>query len=257
MASVQKLIDRMKYWCDVANMGYNQSDRWNFNPAGGNCDCSSLVIHCLQEAGFDTGSAGYTGNLSANLTARGWARLPNNGNPRPGDILLNDAAHVAVYIGGGRLAQASISENGSTAGAPGDQTGGETNTNPYYNFPWDCYLRWTGTNDTDTPTNTIGDETMAIVYGSDQFAGLKYWDGVNPPTGIKSNNHLSTLQQSYKAATGRDLPMLTFNGAWAVVAEQSMVAASQQRDKPIMDRLAQITTKIGQMETKLNQVAHK
>ena len=55
MASVAKLIERMRYWCVEANMGYSQSDRWNFNPAGGNCDCSSLVIHCLQEAGFDTG----------------------------------------------------------------------------------------------------------------------------------------------------------------------------------------------------------
>ncbi|MCT6811286.1 MAG: peptidoglycan hydrolase, partial [Bifidobacterium sp.] len=87
MASVAKLIERMRYWCVEANMGYSQSDRWNFNPAGGNCDCSSLVIHCLQEAGFDTGGASYTGNLSANLTARGWARVGNNGNPQPGDIL--------------------------------------------------------------------------------------------------------------------------------------------------------------------------
>lgn len=147
MASVAKLIERMRYWCVEANMGYSQSDRWNFNPAGGNCDCSSLVIHCLQEAGFDTGGASYTGNLSANLTARGWARVGNNGNPQPGDILLNDADHVAVYLGGGKLAQASHSENNSTVGAPGDQTGGETNIRNYYNFPWNCYLRWTGPND--------------------------------------------------------------------------------------------------------------
>ena len=42
----------MRYWCQTANMGYSQTDRWHFDPAGGNCDCSSLVIHCLQEAGF-------------------------------------------------------------------------------------------------------------------------------------------------------------------------------------------------------------
>lgn len=103
MASVSTFINRMRYWCAVANLGYSQSDRWNFNPSGGNCDCSSLVIHCLREAGFDTGSATYTGNLSGELTKRGWTRLPANGNPQPGDILLNDVHHVAVYLGGGKL----------------------------------------------------------------------------------------------------------------------------------------------------------
>lgn len=142
MASVGTLINRMRYWCAVANMGYSQADRWNFNPSGGNCDCSSLVIHCLREAGFDTGSATYTGNLSDNLTKRGWTRLPANGNPQPGDILLNDVHHVAVYLGGGKLAQASISERGTAYGRAGDQTGRETNIRAYYSYPWDCYLRY-------------------------------------------------------------------------------------------------------------------
>lgn len=142
MASVSTLINRMRYWCAVANLGYSQSDRWNFNPSGGNCDCSSLVIHCLREAGFDTGSATYTGNLSDNLTKRGWTRLPANGNPQPGDILLNDLHHVAVYLGGGKLAQASISERGTAYGRAGDQTGHETNIRAYYSYPWDCYLRY-------------------------------------------------------------------------------------------------------------------
>lgn len=134
----------MRYWCQTANMGYSQTDRWHFDPAGGNCDCSSLVIHCLQEAGFDTGSAGYTGDLSRNLTSRGWTRLPADGHPMAGDILLNDADHVAVYLGDGLLAQASISETGGITGTAGDQTNGETNVSPYYDYPWDCYLRYEG-----------------------------------------------------------------------------------------------------------------
>lgn len=146
MAGIETLCSRMVYWCRDANMGYSQYDRWHFDPAGGNCDCSSLVIHCLQEAGFDTGTAGYTGNLSANLTSRGWIRLPCDGNPQRGDVLLNDSMHVAVYLGGGLLAQASISEYNTISGNPGDQTGGETNISHYYNYPWDCYLRWNGEN---------------------------------------------------------------------------------------------------------------
>lgn len=172
MSMIDTFIARMRYWCTQAKLGYSQSDRWNFNPDGGNCDCSSLVIHCLQEAGFDTGQATYTGNLSAQLTVRGWIRLPNNGRPQPGDILLNDADHVAVYLGYGRLAQASQSEYDSADGAPGDQTGGETNVTYYYNYPWDCYLRWDGEDDMPLSNDDINRiskntarEVWSYIYG--------------------------------------------------------------------------------------------
>lgn len=141
MGNITTFINRMKYWCNQANLGYDQYNRWDIRP-GGECDCSSLVIFALREAGFDTGSASYTGNLSENLTKRGWQRLPVDGHPQPGDILLNDAHHVAVYIGNGQLAQASISERGTITGAAGDQTGRETNVRAYYNYPWNCYLRY-------------------------------------------------------------------------------------------------------------------
>lgn len=144
MPNIQSLIDRMTYWCRDANLGYDQSQRWDIRP-GGESDCSSLVIHCLREAGFETGASTYTGNMSDELTARGWTRLPNNGHPKPGDILLNDRHHVAVYLGNGLLAQSSIDERGrATGGMSGDQTGRETNIRNYYNYPWDCYLRWEG-----------------------------------------------------------------------------------------------------------------
>ncbi|KFI56600.1 NlpC/P60 family protein [Bifidobacterium callitrichos] len=144
MGDINTLITRMRYWCASANLGYDQSQRWNIYP-GGECDCSSLVIHCLKEAGFDTGSSSYTGNMSSQLTARGWRRLPNNGNPQPGDILLNDIHHVAVYLGNGQLAQASIDERGrGSGGRSGDQTDHETNIRRYYNYPWNAYLRYAG-----------------------------------------------------------------------------------------------------------------
>lgn len=173
MASLTTLINRMTYWCVTANMGYSQYDRWNFNSAGGNCDCSSLVIHCLREAGFDTGSATYTGNLSGQMTARGWQRLPVDGNPHAGDILLNDANHVAVYLGGGMLAQASISEYGTIAGNAGDQTGGETNISPYYNYPWDCYLRFAGTQ--STPTREEDTPMASCMIRNDDTGLIYYW----------------------------------------------------------------------------------
>lgn len=170
MASIQTFIDRMRYWCAEGNLGYDQGNRWDIRP-GGECDCSSLVIFCLQEAGFDTGSASYTGNMSSNLTARGWSRIPFTWNPEPGDILLNDANHVAAWLGD-CLAQASIDENGNISGGQsGDQTGNETNLGGLYNYPWDCILRYTGDSggvsgvvSSAEPTNG-GDSTgSGIVY---------------------------------------------------------------------------------------------
>lgn len=143
MPSLTKFCDRMRYWCTQGNLGYDQGNRWDIR-YGGECDCSSLVIFCLQEAGFDTGSASYTGNMSSNLTARGWKRIPFTWSPQAGDILLNDANHVAAWLGD-CLAQASIDENGDIAGGqPGDQTDRETNVRSLYDYPWDCILRYTG-----------------------------------------------------------------------------------------------------------------
>ncbi|MFR3684348.1 MAG: peptidoglycan amidohydrolase family protein [Enterococcus sp.] len=142
--NIQYFCDRMIYWCVTVSLGYDQSNRLDFRE-GGETDCSALVLHALREAGFDTGQATYTGNMRSNLTKRGWKVVPNNGAPQAGDILLNDVNHVAAYIGGGKLAQASIDERGKISGGKGgDQTGRETNISNYYNYPWNCYLRWTG-----------------------------------------------------------------------------------------------------------------
>ncbi|MCX8647143.1 C40 family peptidase [Bifidobacterium sp. B4107] len=207
MADLNVLIARMRYWCDVASLGYSQSDRWDIRD-GGNADCSSLVIWCLREAGFDTGGATYTGNLSAELTARGWARLPNDGNPMPGDILLNDRDHVAVYLGGGRLAQASMSEHGTAWGSGGDQTGGETNTAPYYDYPWDCYLRYTGPQDEEDDSNDDDEEDSmkAIIQLNDQQS-LHYFDGSRLHQ-LPNADDVDALQMVAKATMGRTLPMI-------------------------------------------------
>ena len=151
MPSLTTLVARMIHWCRDVSLGYSQTDRWNIRN-GGNADCSSLVIWCLREAGFDTGDATYTGNMSRNLTARGWKRLAPTVTKQAGDILLNDACHVAVYIGGNQLAQASISENNTISGMGGDQTGRETNISTYYDYPWNAVLRYTGETEDDMPT---------------------------------------------------------------------------------------------------------
>jgi cell wall-associated NlpC family hydrolase len=198
----------MRFWCLNGNLGYDQNQRWDIR-VGGECDCSSLVIHCLHEAGFDTGNSSYTGNMSAALCARGWKRLPANGNPHAGDILLADATHVAVYLGNGLLAQASIDERGKARGGrSGDQTNHETNVRSYYSHPWNCYLRYTDTQ-TINPT-TSGDDEMPYVfcYVSENFPGVKFFDGTRIHN-LTNPDELAILKTTFAQTTGKQLPILT------------------------------------------------
>jgi hypothetical protein len=171
--SNRTFVAQMRHWANVKNpgVGYDQVERWKLEN-GGTVDCSSFVIACLKIAGFDTGGATFTGNMRSELTRLGWVVKPNNGNPQPGDILLNDADHTAVYLGGGLLAQASINElGGITGGTPGNQTGGETNVHSYYDFPWDCYLRFAEGEDmplTDEDVKKIADHIFGRrIWGFD------------------------------------------------------------------------------------------
>ena len=160
MGSINKFVDRMRYWCEDGNLGYDQSNRWDIRE-GGECDCSSLVIFALREAGFDTGTASYTGDMSDNLTARGWQRIPADlSTCQPGDILLNDMHHVCAVISGygwgATIAQASIDERGRATGGQSGEQANETNTKPVYEYwaGWDCILRYTGADDGGaTPTD--------------------------------------------------------------------------------------------------------
>ena len=172
MPSINNFCQVMRMACQDWSLGYDQSNRWDIRD-GGECDCSSLVIWALRAAGFDTGSASYTGDMSANLTARGWERLPYRmADVRAGDILLNDQHHVCAVIAGSgtdaTIAQASIDERGrATGGSAGDQTGGETNTKRVYDYSrgWDCILRYSG-------SGSGGSSTVGVL-DVDGYAGAK------------------------------------------------------------------------------------
>ena len=254
MANVQKFVDRMVYWCQNGDLGYDQNQRWNIYP-GGECDCSSLVIHALKEAGFDTGNATYTGNLSAALVARGWQRVIPNGNPQVGDILLNDVHHVAVYVGNGRLAQASIDERGRASGGQTGDQANETNVKPYYNYPWNAYLRYVGAqaaygpnqasspnlnpnNYSDDYVNdiqtylvkagfSVGPSGVDGVLGNDTFNAIKAYQKANGLTvdGIPGPETLKALQETSAAKT--DIVKLQA----AVGATQDNVAGPDTRKR--------------------------
>lgn len=126
--------------------GYDQTNRW-----GPDFDCSSLVIRSYEEAGVPVKSRGasYTGNMVGIFRDCGFVcvtdmiDLRSGAGLLPGDVLLNTASHAAMYIGDGKLAQARINELGAVRGGkPGDQTGREIAIGGYYNYPWDCVLRY-------------------------------------------------------------------------------------------------------------------
>lgn len=121
------------------------SDGTKVNISNGDRDCSSAAIECYAALGVDCGGATYTGNMRRCMVGTGNFRwITDLSQRRRGDILLNEAHHTAVYLGGGRLGQFSISERGTTHGTRGDQTGYESNVKSYYNYPWNGILRYCG-----------------------------------------------------------------------------------------------------------------
>ena len=127
-----------------ASHGYDQANRW-----GPDYDCSSFVISAYKAAGVPLACT-YTGDMRGDMLRCGFAvvspsavDLATGAGLEAGDVLLNYAHHTALYIGGGRIVQASINERGGViGGAPGDQTGREICERSYYNYPWDCVLRY-------------------------------------------------------------------------------------------------------------------
>lgn len=117
--------------------------------ACGSFDCSSFIAAALTEAGYFKSNPNFdTMNEASYLTQAGFknvtssVNLGTGANMQPGDILLNTADHTAMYIGNGKLVQASENEfNGVSGGQVGDQTGQEIWTRSYYNFPWDSVWR--------------------------------------------------------------------------------------------------------------------
>ena len=126
--------------------GYDQGSRW-----GPDYDCSSLVISAWKKAGIPL-TCTYTGNMRADMLSHGFKDVTKGVNLATGsglkraDVLLHETHHTAMYIGGGKLVHAAGNEYGkATGGRTGDQTGREICVTGYFNFPWQCVLRYEGT----------------------------------------------------------------------------------------------------------------
>lgn len=64
-----------------------------------------------------------------------------------GDVLLNYSAHTCLAIGGGRVANCRTDEGHPQSG---DQSGNEIRLQNYWNFPWNCVLRYKGKEQSST-----------------------------------------------------------------------------------------------------------
>lgn len=151
MTKVEKAVDYMKKIAADSKHGYSQLNRWGSPDTWSDYDCSSLVISAYQAAGIPVKDKGatYTGNMYNAFTACGFKDITKDINLATGkgliagDVLLNHVNHTAMMISSTQLAQASIDENGNIMGGKvGDQTGYEIATRSYYNYPWNCVLRY-------------------------------------------------------------------------------------------------------------------
>lgn len=150
MTKTEKAIRQMETWAKDDSHGYDQDYRWGEK---GDYDCSSAVIQAWQNAGVPvkSGGATYTGDMKNVFLKNGFVDVTSKVNVATGsgllrgDVLLNEAHHVAMYCGNGKEVEASINEKGTAhGGKPGDQTGKEFLIRSYRNYPWNCVLRYRG-----------------------------------------------------------------------------------------------------------------
>ena len=151
MTKVEKAVDYMKKIAADPKHGYSQVNRWGSPDTWSDYDCSSLVISAYQAAGIPVKDKGatYTGNMYSVFLQCGFKDVTSKINLATGsgliagDVLLNHVNHTAMMISSSQLAQASIDEKGGISGGKvGDQTGYEIHTRSYYNYPWNCVLRY-------------------------------------------------------------------------------------------------------------------
>lgn len=156
--------DIHKRMVDDERFGYSWEERYGATPETwtvdgrrieikvGDYDCSSSTITAWRLAlgAFGLGDvlagATYTGNIRSVFARSGLFEVRTDfANSQRGDLYLNDGSHVAMCQGGGRLSEFSWGDNGAYGNRRGDQSGRESGVNPWYWYPWDCYLHYIGT----------------------------------------------------------------------------------------------------------------
>lgn len=162
--------------------GYSQKNR-NGKP---DYDCSSLIIHCLDVAGFPMSYYGatYTGNMRKALIKCGFKNVRSEINIKTGaglkagDILLNERYHTAIMVSSTMVVAAHDNYDGKT----GDSSGKEIDIYKYRNYSkgWEYVFRY--------EKNIKTDDANIYNVASDCILG-KYGNGIDRIKNLRAQGY--------------------------------------------------------------------
>ena len=209
--------------------GYDQKYRWGEK---GDYDCSSAVITAWESSGVPvkTNGASYTGNMYSVFKRCGFSDVTNsvdrsNGfGLKRGDVLLSRGKHTAMFIGNGKLVEASMNEKGKIiGGTPGDQTGKEFWMHSYYNLPWEYVLRFNENNEEKVKKSNkeIALEVIRGLWGNGTERIRRLKDaGYNPEEIQTLINHGCTNFIKSSAKTNEEIAHEVIRGLWGNGSER-------------------------------------
>lgn len=211
--------------------GYDQTNRWSPD-----YDCSSFVIMAYENAGVkvkSVGGATYTKNMKSGFTKCGFKDVASKVNLQTGkgliigDVLLKAGYHTAIYLGNGKIAHASLNENGQiTGGKTGDQAS-EIRIQSYFFDNWDTVLRY---EKIESPSVTV-ETTNKKLNESVKWNGVvtasalnvRTWAGTNNKTVSFSplkKNAIVGVCDSIKALDGSTWYYIKYNGKHGFVSSK-------------------------------------
>lgn len=144
MPDIEIAVEEAKKIARDNSHGYSQKNRTG-NP---DYDCSSLVIHCLDKAGFPMSRYGatYTGNMKKALEKCGFTNVIKKINLKTGkgmiagDVFLNENYHTAIAVSETKM----VAAHDNYDGRKGDSSGKEIDIYSYRNYSrgWESVWRY-------------------------------------------------------------------------------------------------------------------
>ncbi|MBQ0161417.1 MAG: RICIN domain-containing protein [Bacteroidales bacterium] len=197
MTRIDKFCESMYKWCCTMDMHYGQGNnsfplpRYDFT-YGGSTDCSAMVAHCLNEAGWEVPKTIWSGNTRAALEEQDWKVSFDDGLPPRGAVLVNYQNHVGMWDG------THIIEFG------GDPHYGYSTYHGWYDYPWDCYMVPPAEKEDEEPEEDMSKVVQLWPSNgatSQKYNLHKFADDTNGIKVMKSGKYLDVSGSEYKQGT--------------------------------------------------------